>query len=1735
MAITYSPDFDSVEPGGSVFTGDRIVTSFPRHDVVKLDEGTFLQWQQQVLFILTSYDLLGFLDGTLSALVRYVHDTDGSLVANPSATIFTQQDNLLTSWLLSTISSSFLSSFTDMMASSLFAADTSAKQSYLRHKLHSLKKSSLSIRAYVDKIKSLCALLAASGSPISEAERTAILLTGLSSEFDAIVSTASLSSTPLPFQCLIDTLLECEARQMRSMSDVLVAANFVDGSSPPVVDVTSRGGRPPVRGRGRGFRSQIQCQICARYGHLAQRCYYRYHRDEPSQTVAPMVFQGGRTSVPIVDALLGTNRSDYGRGQTSMLPGQNWGVSATEAPVHYFRSNVGAISTRGPHAFVAPGNRFSTPGLHAVDNDAGHISPYYLGQHSGADHAYGARARGPLGVETGSGPSGSIRPRLSDEQNFSEPNVNCVNVFAVPWRKKSRARVFDVNSSSYDSSQFIGIPQLPDFNASDFSDATAYNSNFNRTDSYVPLPVGSTSWCPDSSATHHVCQNASNLHASSPYTGESSLLMGNGVPTKISSIESTVLPTTKKLLHLLNVLCVPSIRKNLLYVSQFATDNNVFFEFHPSYCVIKDIQTQEILMRGQVRDGLYQFSVASAFPSPSAHNTDIQERSTGDTFTLWHRRLGHPSSDVVKTVLDTCQIVTNKRSFDNICIAYQQGKSHKLPFSNSTTEYNDLFELVFQQMVSTQFGKRIRKFQSDWGGEFRAFASVLARYRILHRVTCPYTSEQNGVAERKHRHIVETGLTLLAQANLPMIYWGYAFCSAVHLINRLPTSVLQDKTPYQCLFGSIPTYDHLRVFRCCCFPYLRLFNKHKLDFRSQPSTFLGYSSQHKGYYCLTPSGKIIVSRHVVFDEYRFLFPTSAPTTVQFPACTSFYVPVVRSFPTTVTRQHSDLEPLPNNSCDSLHLPSSTSNPLQSTTIDIQTDFPIGGRESPPSTSSDPLLAPPVATNSPVSTTNTHAIITRSEAEIFKPKALTVTTPDFEPVSIDEALTHPDWKLVVQAEYDALLANSTWELSPLPPGRKVIGCKWLFKVKKNPDGTIERRKARLVAKGCSQVPGCDFQETFSPVVKPTTIRLILSITQPPGFVQHGSNAEKLVCRLTKALYGLRQAPRAWFNKLKEFLVSTGFVLSKSDASLFVKVTSKFTLYVLVYVDDIVTSGSAIDEINRFVQQLHNQFALKDIGDLHYFLGIEVSRSSSGSLHLCQQKYIRELFDRSSMTNAKGVHTPRVSSSMLYKDEGEPLTDPTEYRSLAGALQYVVLTRPDIAYAVNRVCQFMHAPTTVHVVALKRILRYLRGTLSHGLMFCRSDRLSLVGYADANWGHDFDDRRSTTGYCVYFGQIPISWSSKKQQVVSRSTAEAEYRSVAAVASDIAWLVSLLTELRISSIDSPMVASGELVVGEVPACDQVADILTKPLTASLFTRFRNLLRVKPLEEQLDLSLVYKYSKHVYWKAAKKLKKRFSLSPENLRFVIEDDIKSGLVPLFLCATIGTTPSGAVDPIAELGKVAMEFKLWLHIDAAYAGSGCICPELCHYLDGVELANSISMNPYKWFLTNMDCCCPWIKEPKLLVDSLSTDPKILRNNASKSKAVVDYKDLQIALSRRFRALKLWVVIRRHGLANLMYHIQSVIAMAKRFEALMGEDERFEIVVPRKFALVCFRLKPKAEEEDLNYKLVEAINSSGRAFMSHAVLSGIYVIRCAIGTTLTQQHHVDDLWKLIQDKAKSLLM
>jgi tyrosine decarboxylase len=271
------------------------------------------------------------------------------------------------------------------------------------------------------------------------------------------------------------------------------------------------------------------------------------------------------------------------------------------------------------------------------------------------------------------------------------------------------------------------------------------------------------------------------------------------------------------------------------------------------------------------------------------------------------------------------------------------------------------------------------------------------------------------------------------------------------------------------------------------------------------------------------------------------------------------------------------------------------------------------------------------------------------------------------------------------------------------------------------------------------------------------------------------------------------------------------------------------------------------------------------------------------------------------------------------------------------------------------------------------------------------------------------------------------------------------------------------------------------------------------------------------------------------------YGLTADAVRAAVDRDVASGLVPLYLCATVGTTGVGAVDPVRELGEEARRHGLWLHVDAAYAGSAAICPEFQGYLDGAELADSVSMNPHKWFLTNMDCCCLWVASPRALTSALSTDPEYLKNvgtNGTGKPAAIDYKDWQISLSRRFRAIKLWVVLRRYGAVGLRAHIRRHVTAAKWFERAVAADERFEVVVPRRFSLVCFRLRQgfvgDDEVDDVNRKLLTAVNESGRAFMTHFVADGKFLIRLAIGGASTELRHVMDVWELLQAKADEVL-
>ncbi|KAM7489808.1 hypothetical protein LguiB_027292 [Lonicera macranthoides] len=293
--------------------------------------------------------------------------------------------------------------------------------------------------------------------------------------------------------------------------------------------------------------------------------------------------------------------------------------------------------------------------------------------------------------------------------------------------------------------------------------------------------------------------------------------------------------------------------------------------------------------------------------------------------------------------------------------------------------------------------------------------------------------------------------------------------------------------------------------------------------------------------------------------------------------------------------------------------------------------------------------------------------------------------------------------------------------------------------------------------------------------------------PPGY----SHQSTQVCKLRRALYGLKQAPRAWFAKFSSTITKLGYSSSLSDSGLFIRKTDSGTILLLLYVDDMIITGDDISGISDLKQSLSQFFEMKDLGRLNYFLGLEVLSDSTG-YYLSQVKYTSDVLARASLTDCKTASTPLDTNVRLTPFDGTPLSDGTLYRQLVGSLIYLTATRPDIAYVVHVVSQFMAAPRSTHFDAVIRILRYLKGTVFHGLHYSSKSSLVLRAYSDADWAGDPTDRRSITGYCFFLGDSLLTWRSKKQSVVSRSSTEAEYRALADTSQELIWLRRLLDEL-------------------------------------------------------------------------------------------------------------------------------------------------------------------------------------------------------------------------------------------------------------------------------------------------------------------------------------------------------
>jgi aromatic-L-amino-acid decarboxylase len=259
-----------------------------------------------------------------------------------------------------------------------------------------------------------------------------------------------------------------------------------------------------------------------------------------------------------------------------------------------------------------------------------------------------------------------------------------------------------------------------------------------------------------------------------------------------------------------------------------------------------------------------------------------------------------------------------------------------------------------------------------------------------------------------------------------------------------------------------------------------------------------------------------------------------------------------------------------------------------------------------------------------------------------------------------------------------------------------------------------------------------------------------------------------------------------------------------------------------------------------------------------------------------------------------------------------------------------------------------------------------------------------------------------------------------------------------------------------------------------------------------------------------------------------RFAMKPEALVAAIEKDRQSGLVPFFVCATVGTTSSNAIDPVPRIGKICREQNLWLHVDAAMSGTAALCPEFRYLNNGLELADSYCFNPHKWMFTNFDCDCFYVGDRKALIQTLSVLPEYLRNKATESGAVIDYRDWQIPLGRRFRSLKLWFVLRHYGIEGLQFHIREHVRLAQEFAGWVSGDKRFEIAAPAPLNLVCFRLK---SGDEANQKLMDALNHSGDLYLTHTKLDNKLTLRLCVGQTNTTERQVERAWKRIKDEVE----
>ncbi|CAL1383495.1 unnamed protein product [Linum trigynum] len=956
---------------------------------------------------------------------------------------------------------------------------------------------------------------------------------------------------------------------------------------------------------------------------------------------------------------------------------------------------------------------------------------------------------------------------------------------------------------------------------------------------FVNLACLESTWVVDSGASFHV---TSRVDLFSSYTNGNygCVRMGNDGASKIVGMGDIHLETnTGCKLVLKDVRHVPDMRLNLISTGKLDDDGYTNYFGEGKW---KLSRGSLVVAKGKKESTLYMTNAKH-----SKGGINVAEKDS--SIEIWHKRLGHLSEKGLQILSKKQLLPGAKGTLLKTCVHCLAGKTHRVAFHrfppSRRSKVLDLIHTdvcfmrdktlggasyyvtfiddhsrkvwtyalktkdqvldVFKQFhaeVERETGLKLKCVRADNGGEYRGpFESYCRLHGIKLQKSVLKTPQQNGVAERMNRTICERIKCMFSHDKLSKSFWGEAMRTAVDLINLSPSVPLEGDVPQRVWTGKEVSYEHLRVFGCKAYVHVPKDERAKLDDKAKPCIFMGYGREEFGYRLWDPiARKFVRSRDVIFLEDETSEDVERGEKKKNTAAGP-----VNLEPISPSQMHENIEEVVHDE------------PQGALDQEVQGEEQLEQEEQVEE--EQPLSEPRKSTRD------------RKASTWYSPHEYLLLTDGGEPEYYQEAMYHEDkeeWNKAMQEEMKSLQENHTYDLVKLPKGKRSLKNKWVYKLKTEETSSKPRFRARLFVKGFNQKKGVDFEEIFSPVVKMSSIRVVLGLAasldleveqldvrttflhgdlkeeiymdQPEGFEVKGK--EDLVCRLRKSLYGLKQAPKQWYKKFDSFMVKNGYARTTSDHCVFVKYFAENDFIILLlYVDDMLIVGRNVGEIDRLKKELSKSFAMKDLGPAKQILGMRISRDRrNGKIRLSQERYIERVLERFNMSKAKAVSTPlggHLKLSVKHcptSDEEKEAMKNVPYASIVGSLMYaMVCTRPDIAHAVGIVSRFLSNPGKEHWRAVKWILRYLRGTSRVCLCFGNGKTI-LDGYTDANMAGDVDSRKSTSGYMMTFAGAAVSWQSKLQKCVALSTTEAEYIAVTEACKEMLWLKKFLQELGI-----------------------------------------------------------------------------------------------------------------------------------------------------------------------------------------------------------------------------------------------------------------------------------------------------------------------------------------------------